>query len=244
MKTLSTYKELYNTNVAVTCTDGRIYTGEWTGWELPTEDDPVPENIILELSDGEGLFALYAKEIESMAAYGTADVVNGLALGSRASLGSRSSQDNVSLSDAQNCTEFDGKAQEDACSCCCEEKADHDSAGDAAADLIAETSTDAAMERNKSCCCRHTDRSEKEVRDLISRLNRIEGQIRGIRGMVENDSYCIDILTQVSAASAALNGFSRVLMANHIKSCVANDIKEGREDKLDELLKFLPKMMK
>lgn len=242
MENLSIYKELYNSRVVVSCTDGRIYTGEWTGWELPTEDDPVPENIILELSDGEGLFALYAKEIESMAAYGTADVVNGLALGGRASLGSRASQDSASQSIANS--ESDGKAQEDACSCCCEEKADHDSAGDAAADLIAETSTDAAMERNKACCCRHTDRSEKEVRDLISRLNRIEGQIRGIRGMVENDSYCIDILTQVSAASAALNGFSRVLMANHIKSCVANDIKEGREDKLDELLKFLPKMMK
>ena len=97
-----------------------------------------------------------------------------------------------------------------------------------------------------SCCehCRHKERSEKEYKDLISRLNRIEGQIRGIKGMVDNSAYCIDILTQVSAATSALNSFSKILLANHIKSCVADDIRDGNEDKLDELVHFLPKMMR
>ncbi len=92
--------------------------------------------------------------------------------------------------------------------------------------------------------CRHKERSEKEYRDLISRLNRIEGQVRGIKGMVEDSAYCLDILTQVSAATSALNSFSKVLMANHVKSCVANDIRDGKEEKLDEFLEFLPKMMR
>ena len=93
-------------------------------------------------------------------------------------------------------------------------------------------------------CCRHKERSEAEYKDLITRLNRIEGQIRGIKGMVDDSAYCLDILTQVSAATSALNSFSKVLLGNHIKSCVANDIRDGREDKLDELVQFLPKMMK
>ena len=99
---------------------------------------------------------------------------------------------------------------------------------------------------NASCCegCRHKERSEQEYKDLTARLNRIEGQVRGIRGMLDNNAYCLDILTQVSAAACALNGFSKVLLGNHIKSCVANDIKDGREDKLDELIQFLPKLMK
>ncbi len=93
-------------------------------------------------------------------------------------------------------------------------------------------------------CCRHKERSEKEYKDLIARLNRIEGQIRGIKGMVDDSAYCLDILTQVSAATSALNSFSKVLLGNHIKSCVANDIREGREEKLDELVQFLPKLMR
>ena len=72
----------------------------------------------------------------------------------------------------------------------------------------------------------------------------MEGQIRGIKGMLENEAYCIDLLTQVAAATSALNSFSKVLLANHIKSCVEDDVRNGSEDKIDELIKFLPKMMK
>lgn len=97
----------------------------------------------------------------------------------------------------------------------------------------------------KNCCCHKTkERSEKELRDLLNRLSRIEGQIRGIRGMVERDAYCIDILTQVSAANAALNGFTKILLANHIKTCVAQDIRDGRDDTIDELVDTLKKLMK
>ena len=92
--------------------------------------------------------------------------------------------------------------------------------------------------------CRTKKRTEEEYRSLINRLNRIEGQIRGIRGMVEKDAYCIDILTQASAASAALNAFSRELLANHLRTCVARDIREGHDETIDELLAILQKMMK
>ena len=94
------------------------------------------------------------------------------------------------------------------------------------------------------CCCRKKIRSEKEQKDLLNRLNRIEGQIRGIRGMLEKDAYCIDILTQVSAANSVLNSFTKVLLAEHIKSCVAEDVKAGNEEKLDELVRTLQKLMK
>ena len=96
------------------------------------------------------------------------------------------------------------------------------------------------------CCCggRKKVRSEKEHRDLINRLNRIEGQIRGIKGMVEKDAYCIDILNQASAASSALSSFCKVLLSSHIRSCVAEDVRQGNEDKMDELVKTLQKMMR
>ena len=94
------------------------------------------------------------------------------------------------------------------------------------------------------CCDRKKVRSGKEYRDLMNRLSRIEGQIRGIKGMLEKDAYCIDILNQVSAANCALNSFTKVLLASHIKSCVAEDIREGSEEKLDELVKTLQKLMK
>lgn len=95
-------------------------------------------------------------------------------------------------------------------------------------------------------CCTHKikQRDEKEMKDLINRLNRIEGQIRGIKKMVESDTYCADILTQVSAAQAALNGFSKVLLSNHIHTCVVEDIKNGNEDIVDELMVLLHKMMR
>lgn len=89
-----------------------------------------------------------------------------------------------------------------------------------------------------------TERTEKERRELVNRLSRIEGQIRGIRGMVEKDAYCTDILTQVAAASAALNSFNRVLLASHIKTCVTRDIKEGKEETVDELVGVLRKLMR
>lgn len=96
-----------------------------------------------------------------------------------------------------------------------------------------------------SCCChKKKERSEKEYKDLIHRLNRIEGQIRGIKGMVEQDAYCTDIITQVAAANAALNSFNKVLLANHIKSCVTEDIKAGKEETVDELVTMLQKLMK
>ena len=89
--------------------------------------------------------------------------------------------------------------------------------------------------------CRKKERSPGEQRDLINRLSRIEGQIRGIRGMVERDAYCTDILTQVAAA---LNGFTRVLLAEHIRTCVAQDIRDGRDETIDELVSTLQKLMK
>lgn len=93
-------------------------------------------------------------------------------------------------------------------------------------------------------CCKHKKRDEKEYKDLIHRLNRIEGQIRGIKGMVEEGVYCTDILVQVSAAKAALDSFNKVLLANHIKTCVTEDIKSGKEETVDELVAVLQKLMK
>ena len=103
----------------------------------------------------------------------------------------------------------------------------------------------ATMSEEKECCLHKTkERSEKEYKDLIHRLNRIEGQIRGIKGMVEKDAYCTDILTQVAAVNAALNSFNKVLLSNHIKTCVTRDIKEGKEETVDELVATLQKLMK
>ena len=99
-------------------------------------------------------------------------------------------------------------------------------------------------EAMSNCCCQKKVRNEKEIKDLMNRLNRIEGQIRGIKRMLEEDAYCIDIINQVSAANCALNSFTKVILANHIKSCVAEDVKEGSEEKLDELVKTLQKLMK
>lgn len=98
----------------------------------------------------------------------------------------------------------------------------------------------------KECCCneRHKDRSEEEKKKLMNRLKRIEGQIRGIEGMVEKDAYCPDILIQVSAVNAALNSFNKELLAKHIKTCVVDDIKEGHDETIDELVKVLQKVMK
>ena len=97
----------------------------------------------------------------------------------------------------------------------------------------------------ETCGCHRTkERSEEEYKRLIHRLNRIEGQIRGIRGMVEKSAYCPDILAQVAAANAALNAFSKELLANHIKTCVVDDIQAGKTEAVDELCETIKKCMK
>lgn len=96
----------------------------------------------------------------------------------------------------------------------------------------------------ENCCHREKIRSEEEYRSLCNRLSRIEGQIRGIRGMLDKNAYCPDILAQVAAANAALNAFSRELLSNHIRSCVVNDVRAGNDAVVDELLVTLQKLMK
>ncbi|MBE7013421.1 MAG: metal-sensing transcriptional repressor [Ruminococcaceae bacterium] len=93
-------------------------------------------------------------------------------------------------------------------------------------------------------CCKIKKRDDRERRNLVNRLSRIEGQVRGIRNMIENDAYCTDVLTQVSAVGAALNAFNRALLENHIKSCVYDDIKNGKDETVDELISVLQKLMK
>mgnify|MGYP000739091387 CR=1 FL=1 len=103
------------------------------------------------------------------------------------------------------------------------------------------------MEEEKVCpgCCHKTkERSEKEYKDLLNRLSRIEGQVRGIRRMVENDAYCPDILVQVSAVNAALNSINKVLLANTIRTCVAADIREGKDANVDERVATLQEQRK
>ena len=112
--------------------------------------------------------------------------------------------------------------------CCCNDAPKADAAADAAV----------------PCCCRHKERSPEEYKALLNRLNRIEGQVRGIRGMLEKEAYCVDILVQVAAANAALNSFSRELLAQHIGRCVANGLRAGSDEKLEERLRLLPKLMK
>ena len=102
-------------------------------------------------------------------------------------------------------------------------------------------------EKETQCCCcnRKKERSEKEYKDLINRLSRIEGQIRGIKRMLDEDCYCPDIITQVAAANAALNSFNKVLLANHIKTCVIDEIEAGNaEETVEELCKTIQKLMK
>ena len=100
------------------------------------------------------------------------------------------------------------------------------------------------MSEDKCCCHKTKIRTEKEYKDLINRLNRIEGQIRGIKKMVEEDAYCTDILIQVAAVNAALNSFNKELLASHIKTCVAEDIRNGKDETIDELVSTLQKLMR
>ncbi|MEE0839195.1 MAG: metal-sensing transcriptional repressor [Acutalibacteraceae bacterium] len=96
----------------------------------------------------------------------------------------------------------------------------------------------------ENCNCKTKKRDEYEYSLLINRLSRIEGQIRGIKGMLERDAYCTDIITQVSAVSSALNSFNRELLSSHIKSCVKDDIRAGNDETIDELINTLGKLMK
>ena len=106
------------------------------------------------------------------------------------------------------------------------------------------------MEQEKNCCCTHRtkERTPEEYKSLINRLSRIEGQIRGIRKMVESNMYCPDILVQSAAVTAAMNAFNKELLSDHIRTCVAHDIREGDKEtadtSIDELLRVLQKLMK
>ncbi len=88
------------------------------------------------------------------------------------------------------------------------------------------------------------DRDEKEVKALLKRLRTIEGQVRGIENMILNDAYCADVLVQTSAVCAAMNSFNKVLLANHIRTCVADNIREGNDEVIDELVALTQKLMK
>lgn len=101
-----------------------------------------------------------------------------------------------------------------------------------------------AMKEVCGCCKKTTARSTEEQKKLIHRLNRIEGQICGIRKMVENNAYCTDILMQSAAVNAAVNAFNKELLASHIRGCVSRDIREGKEEVIDELVATLQKLMK
>jgi len=97
----------------------------------------------------------------------------------------------------------------------------------------------------KECCtCKIKERSEDEAKRLINRLSRIEGQVRGVRRMVEESAYCVDILTQISAISSALLAFNKELLSNHIRICVADGIRHGEDEKLEELIDTLGRMMR
>ena len=91
---------------------------------------------------------------------------------------------------------------------------------------------------------KHRIREQQEKRVLMNRLSRIEGQIRGVKSMIEEERYCVDILTQVAAVQAAFNGLTREILASHIKGCVVKDIQDGNEDAVDELCELLKKLMR
>ena len=100
------------------------------------------------------------------------------------------------------------------------------------------------MEKEQCCSHKTKERSQEGYKNLLNRLNRIEGQIRGIKNMVEKDAYCTDILVQVAAANAALNSFSKVLLANHMRTCVVDDIRAGKDGTIDELVATIQKLMR
>ena len=93
-------------------------------------------------------------------------------------------------------------------------------------------------------CAKKKERSEKELKDMMNRLKRIEGQVRGVQNMLENDAYCLDIINQVSAINSALNSFNRLLLNKHLHSCVADGVRAGDDNVIDELDTLLQKMLK
>lgn len=95
-----------------------------------------------------------------------------------------------------------------------------------------------------NCCKKYTMRSDEQKKMLLNRLKRIEGQVRGIQNMIEENAYCNDILTQSAAVNAAMNAFNKELLANHIRNCVARDIRNGDDEVIDELVATLQKLMK
>lgn len=95
-----------------------------------------------------------------------------------------------------------------------------------------------------NCCKKYTVRSDEQKKMLLNRLKRIEGQVRGIQNMIEENAYCNDILTQSAAVNAAMNAFNKELLANHIRNCVARDIRNGDDEVIDELVATLQKLMK
>ncbi len=98
---------------------------------------------------------------------------------------------------------------------------------------------------SECCGCHKTRvRSEEELKKLTNRLSRIEGQVRGLREMLERDVYCIDVLVQVSAVNAALNSFSKELLGEHLRTCVAENLRQGNDEVVDELVAALQKLMK
>lgn len=95
------------------------------------------------------------------------------------------------------------------------------------------------------CCSgKHKQREDAERKDLLNRLKRVEGQVRGVEGMVENGAYCTDILMQVSAITSALNSFNKALLANHVRTCVAENIRNGNDEVIDELVAAVQKLMR
>jgi DNA-binding FrmR family transcriptional regulator len=101
---------------------------------------------------------------------------------------------------------------------------------------------------DEECCAndgvRKSHHSDKTKSNLISRLNRIEGQIRGIKGLIEKDTYCDDVLNQIAAAQSALNSVGRLLLEGHMKSCVVERIQSGDHEVIEELLITVNKLMK
>ena len=110
------------------------------------------------------------------------------------------------------------------------------------------TNEDLVENENSECCHKHSDRnsyhSDKTKQNLITRLNRVEGQIRGIKGLIEKDTYCDDIITQISATQAALNSVAKILLEGHLRSCVVDRIQEGDHEVIDELLTTIQRLMK
>ena len=102
--------------------------------------------------------------------------------------------------------------------------------------------TKTTPEQEAVCCCHK--KKERDEKEYMNRLSRIEGQVRGVKGMLERDAYCVDILTQVAAINAALNSFNKVLLANHIKSCVVENVRNGDDSIIDELVVTIQKLMR